>query len=66
MAPDYIVSTCASVEDVMNKCGLSRKAAEIRKSEFDAEQRRKLGEQRPLPFKVAEFLRDANKKGYKP
>jgi Zn-dependent peptidase ImmA (M78 family) len=66
LAPDDVVSTCASVEDVMDKCGLSRKAAEIRKSEFDAEQRRKRGEQRPLPFRVAEFLRDAKKKGYKP
>ncbi len=66
LAPDHIVSTCNSVEEVMTKCGPSRKAAEIRKSEFDADQRRKSGQQRPLPFKVTEFLRDAKKKGYKP
>ncbi len=66
LAPDDVVATCTNIDEIMDRCGLSRKAAEIRKGEFDAEQRRKRGEQRPLPFKVAEFLREAKKKGYKP
>lgn len=65
LAPDHLAESCGTVDEVQRKFGLSRRAAEIRKEELDADARRRKGEQRPLPAGVVDFLQRARAKGYK-
>jgi len=65
LAPDHLTSASDSISDLQRKFGLSRRAAEIRKSELEADARRAKGERRPLPNSIVDFLEQARAKGYR-
>lgn len=65
LAPDHLADTFSSIRDLRSRFGLSRRAAEIRKTELDADARRKKGELKPLPNSIIDFLEQARAKGYK-
>jgi Zn-dependent peptidase ImmA (M78 family) len=64
IAPDHLARNCKTVEELENKFGLSRRAADIRLRELEADARREIGEERPLPSKVIDFLEQAKAQGY--
>jgi hypothetical protein len=65
LAPDHLCEGCVTVEDFIERFGLSRRAAEIRKKDYDQHLRRLAGEDRPLTPTVIDYLRDQKNKGYK-
>lgn len=65
LAPDHLAESFSTINDLQTRFGLSRRAAEIRKGELDADARRKKGELRPLPNSIIDFLEQARAKGYK-
>ena len=65
LAPNYLLSSTDTVDDIMNNFGMSFEAAMIRKGEFDAYQRRASGQRRELPSVVVDYLKDAQKRGVK-
>jgi len=65
LAPDHLAEGCRTVEDFMRTFGLGRRAAEIRKEQYDRDLRRKAGEERPLPSNVVDFLGVQKNKGHK-
>ena len=65
LAPNYLLSSTDTVDDIMNNFGMSFEAAMIRKGEFDAFQRRASGQRRELPSIVVDYLKDAQRRGVK-
>jgi IrrE N-terminal-like domain len=65
LAPDHLADGCVTVQDFMKRFGLSRRAAEIRKDEYERDLRHKKGEQRPLPPNVIDFLDFQRSRGYR-
>jgi uncharacterized protein DUF955 len=65
LAPNYLLSSTDTVDDIMNNFGMSFEAAMIRKGEFDAFQRRASGQRRELPSVVVDYLKDAQRHGVK-
>ena len=65
LAPNYLLSSTDTVEDIVDRFGMSFEAAMIRKGEFDAFQRRASGQRRELPSIVVDYLKDAQKRGVK-
>ena len=63
LAPNYLLSSTDTVEDIVDRFGLSFEAAMIRKGEFDAFQRRASGQRRELPSVVVDYLKDAQRRG---
>ena len=65
LAPNYLLSSTDTVDDIVDRFGLSFEAAMIRKGEFDAFQRRASGQRRELPSIVVDYLKDAQRRGVK-
>jgi Zn-dependent peptidase ImmA (M78 family) len=65
LAPDHLAEKFNSLSELQTTFGFSRRAAEIRKNELDADARRKRGELRALPEGIISFLEQAQAKGYK-
>jgi hypothetical protein len=65
LAPHYLLSSTDTVEDIVDRFGLSFEAAMIRKGEFDAFQRRASGRRRELPSVVVDYLKEAQRQGAK-
>ena len=65
LAPNYLLSSTDTVEDIMDRFGMSFEAAMIRKGEFDAFQRRASGQRRELPSVVVDYLKEAQRRGVK-
>jgi hypothetical protein len=65
LAPNYLLRSTDTVEDIVDRFGLSFEAAMIRKGEFDAFQRRASGKRRELPSVVVEYLKEAQGRGAK-
>lgn len=65
LAPDHLARSFDSISEFRSRFGLSRRAAEIRKNELDADARREKGELRPLPNSIINFLEQARAKGYR-
>jgi hypothetical protein len=65
LAPDNLIRETDTVNDLIERFGLSLCAAEIRKATIDADGRRRRGELRPLPAKVIDFLTHQQNQGYK-
>ena len=63
LAPNYLLSSIDTVEEIADRFGLSFEAAMIRKGEFDAFQRRASGQRRELPSVVVDYLKDAQRRG---
>jgi hypothetical protein len=63
LAPNYLLSSSDTEDDIVDRFGLSFEAAMIRKGEFDAHQRRASGQRRELPSVVVDYLKDAQKRG---
>jgi hypothetical protein len=65
LAPNDLLSSTDTVEDIVDRFGLSFEAAMIRKGEFDAFQRRASGHRRKLPSVVVDYLKEAQRRGAK-
>ncbi|ANY82829.1 hypothetical protein BB934_31840 (plasmid) [Microvirga ossetica] len=65
LAPNYLLSSTDTVDDIVGRFGISFEAAMIRKGEFDAFQRRASGQRRELPSVVVDYLKDAQRRGVK-
>ena len=65
LAPNYLLSSTDTVDDIVDRFGISFEAAMIRKGEFDAFQRRASGQRRQLPSVVVDYLKDAQRRGVK-
>ena len=65
LAPNYLLGSTDTVEDIVDRFGMSFEAAMIRKGEFDAFQRRASGQRRELPSIVVDYLKDAQRRGVK-
>ncbi|QRM35523.1 ImmA/IrrE family metallo-endopeptidase [Microvirga sp. VF16] len=65
LAPNDLLRSTDTVEDIVDRFGLSFEAAMIRKGEFDAFQRRASGHRRELPSIVVDYLKDAQRRGAK-
>lgn len=65
LAPDHLCQGCMTVEDFIERFGLSRRAAEIRKQDYDRHLRRKSGEERPLTSQTIDLLQHLRSKGHK-
>src|SRR5215207_5213318 len=65
LAPNDLLSSTDTVEDIVDRFGLSFEAAMIRKGEFDAFQRRASGHRRELPSVVVDYLKEAQRRGAK-
>ncbi|WP_040637901.1 ImmA/IrrE family metallo-endopeptidase [Microvirga lotononidis] len=63
LAPNDLLSSTDTVEEIVDRFGLSFEAAMIRKGEFDAFQRRASGQRRELPSVVVDYLKAAQKRG---
>ena len=65
LAPNYLLSSTDTVDDIVDRFGMSSEAAMIRKGEFDAFQRRASGQRRALPSIVVDYLKEAQRRGVK-
>ena len=65
LAPNYLLGSTDTVEDIVDRFGMSFEAAMIRKGEFDAYQRRASGQRRELPSIVVDYLKEAQRRGVK-
>jgi hypothetical protein len=65
LAPNDLLSSTDTVEDIAGRFGLSFEAAMIRKGEFAALQRRASSKRRELPSVVVDYLKDAQSRGAK-
>ena len=65
LAPNYLLGSTDTVEDIVARFGMSFEAAMIRKGEFDAYQRRASGQRRELPSIVVDYLKEAQRRGVK-
>lgn len=65
LAPCYLLSSSDTVDELVDRFGLSYEAALIRKGEFDALQRRSDGHKRELPSVVVDYLKEAQRRGVK-
>jgi hypothetical protein len=64
IAPDHLCEGCSTVEDFIERFGFSRRAATIRKEEYDRFLRNTTGQQRLLPPSGIEYLQEQRRKGY--
>jgi hypothetical protein len=63
LAPDALCEDCTTIFDFMLKFGLSQRAAEIRKEDYERYLRRLRGEPRPLTPTVVDLLEYLRSKG---
>jgi hypothetical protein len=65
LAPNDLLNSTDTVEDIVDRFGLSFEAAIIRKGEFAVLRRRASGQRRELPSVVVDYLKDAQRRGAK-
>jgi Zn-dependent peptidase ImmA (M78 family) len=68
LVPQHLVDDPlnATSEQIANQFQVSHTCARIRKVELEREYRRQHGMKRPLPDRVVEILKEAERRGYKP
>lgn len=64
LAPEHLIPEDATVDDIRHTFGLSPEASTYRIDEVTAIRRRRRGELRPLPRSVADYLREAKRRGH--
>jgi Zn-dependent peptidase ImmA (M78 family) len=68
LVPQHLVDDPLKVtsEQIADQFQVSRKCASIRKLELEREYRRRYKMKRPLPDRVVQILREAERRGFKP
>lgn len=64
LMPTELVMECCSAREIQEQFMVSAEAAQIRWEEVELIRRQKSGQKRPLPPGVADFLREAKKRGH--
>jgi len=65
LAPDQLCVGCETIEDFMERFGLSRSAAEIRKDDYNRYLRHQHRQERELPPNAVDLLKYLRSKGHK-
>lgn len=63
LAPEYLVSAPVTLEELVDKFGLSQQAAIGRKDEIERLRRRRAGNKRDLPISIVDFLAERKRRG---
>ncbi|MDE1973378.1 MAG: ImmA/IrrE family metallo-endopeptidase, partial [Hyphomicrobiales bacterium] len=65
LMPTELVMQCCSAREIHEQFMVSAEAAQIRWEEVERIRRQRAGQNRPLPPNVADFLREAKKRGHR-
>ena len=64
LAPEYLIPTGATPAEIAGMFNFTDEAAILRKADVDALRRSRVGEKRPLPKSVIDYLAKAQRRGY--